>query len=395
MYSVENGKTAKLGAYVVGADSKLEKLGGAYVVNAEQKLEKLWSSNIGKFLFFNYKKAFLSSDGISYTENGAENPNSFHSVVYALGKFWACNVAFYKAYIYNSADGENWTLVATLNSNNYFNYGILRYQNGVFILMGEYISDTSYKNVAYSTDGITWTSAHITPTGTSFSYTSKPLDVRYGTVGGVSGWYVFLINATSSANYIILCRFNSISDMASGKLTFVAKYSDTASDEGKLVIRNNKAYMVYGYFAGVSAVNSTVTLLSFNGTSFTKINEKTSYCLGTVWSTDRYLLYRLLWQTDNSTTHLVCRYDFTTETFSEVNTLGFYQHTTKSGQQTGVYVGKRMYQLTHTSGNALKGAYSDNYGSSVTRFETGLSATSMYNILVYGDDGGGWHQEQY
>ena len=105
-------------AHVV-EDGKYVKLKKAFIVE-NGKYAKLWSSNIGKFLFSNNNKAFLSSDGISYTQNGEAPPQYFHSVVYALGKFWACSVATYKAYIYNSEDGENWTLVTTIDSNNYF-----------------------------------------------------------------------------------------------------------------------------------------------------------------------------------------------------------------------------------------------------------------------------------
>jgi hypothetical protein len=408
MYIGVDSKARKVKKMYVGVDGKARKVKKVYVGDANGKARLCWSGELGLYLFTMTGSSYTSSDGINYTKSTVEKPDWFHRVVYALGKFWALQPGYSNGKVYTSSDGVNWTLVSTIPDKTYFNSNTtFRYQNGVFIAIGIKQS-SSYNNMAVSTDGINWTCANFKCTNnSSFTYERSPLDIRYGTIGGVTGWYVCTAYA-SSPYYIEMSVFKTFDELKSGSATYLHRYYGTATNsDGRMVIRNNKAYIVYHYYTGnVGTSGSNTNLISYNGASYTDIKqESNSYALGTVWSTDQYIIFRNLWQTAYSTTHLLSRYNFATETYSTVNSIGFHQGKYAAHQGTGVFVNGRMYQAipqeegydTYTF--YLQGAYSDNYGASVTRFvidSTDFTAGgSAYSTLVYGGEGGGFHQEVY
>ena len=187
MYSVENGKTAKLGAYVVGADSKLEKLGGAYVVNAEQKLEKLWSSASPQFLITTPKGKILLSEDLANWEQISIGKSGSCKMVYGNGTYVIAFDPYTTAnttsdfIVATSKDGRTWTVrkIGTVVPLSVLQFNIF-FCNGQFI--ATYNSyESGYKYHVYtSSDGETWTkkgnSSIALPTLTA----SKSQNVVYG-----------------------------------------------------------------------------------------------------------------------------------------------------------------------------------------------------------------------
>lgn len=384
----------------IGVDNKARKIKKMWVGDSNGKARLCWSGSMGRFLNQVYmqrvtssssqyvKNSFISDDGLTWNLTSTERPHhSFKDIIYAKGKFWAIYPASYQVYIYSSPDGETWTLVKSFREDNSCWFDgrstIIRYENGVFIIHDNY--QNNYKYMCYSTDGVTWTGMQYNHQYSSYQMYA-PIDIRYGTVNGVSGWYIL---ASDASNVTVVYRFKTLNDLTSGNAEVLASVS-FRSNRGLLDIRNDTLYVLFSYNTGtIQSTAHTIYLYSYK-TSWTQIGKVTGNTLGSMWITDKTLAFRGIWWNDAQASWSVhfAKYIYSTGEF--VSGTGDWYGGTQETKNTA-FVDGRMWQV---SGNV--GRYSDDYGATVTRFTipTGTNETVNinYRMLVYGDEDYGYYR---
>jgi hypothetical protein len=264
MYDVESSKTEKLKkAYVVGADGKTEKLKKAYVVNAEQKLEKLWSGFTPMF-FSNYDNVlYASEDALNWNPIYTYNEGVTSS--YIMG-FLCVNEKYYmitrrtKTEVYSSEDCVNWTLLCnTLPWTDNYNF---KYINGKFLLI------LGKSTLYYSDDCITWVQGTVGSYHGSYEATTLIEEICYGTVNGVTGYYV-LKNLASNYGFILTryATFDALISNIAPTVLFQEKNSYT-DNYCTLILANNMAFVAHARYDGYTYLyvykSGRTTLVSYN-----------------------------------------------------------------------------------------------------------------------------------
>ena len=396
LYLGVSGKARKGKKAYIGVSGKARKIKKIYIGDANGKARLGWSG-MGKFLYqivFNVttstgtsfpKNSLLSDDGLTWSKSSGERPQNFQDIIFAKGKFWGVYCNYQTAIIYSSVDGHTWTLVKAVKSSSYFGYNsIIRYENGVFIVHGEYSSSSNF--MCYSTDGVNWTCVKYNGLHGSYTMSGAPLDIKYGTVNGVSGWYVL---ASDKSNVTMVYRFKTLSDLTSGTPEAFAR-TTVRSNRGILDLRNDTLYALFAYYTGTIENTSHTILLYSYKTSWTQLGRVTGQTIGSMWITDKTIAVRGVWWSDAQMSWSVhyAQYNYVTGTFTS-GTASWYGQTTRT--KITAFVDGRMWQITDG-----RGAYSDDYGTTVTRFtpttET-LSSASTYEMLVYGDENYGYYRE--
>lgn len=377
----------------IGVDNKARKIKKMWVGDSNGKARLCWSGSMGRFLNHSFvlpspnsgyvKKSFISDDGLTWNVTSAERPCNFNDIIYAKGKFWGVYVNYRTANIYSSTDGDTWTLVKSLSDSSFhFGYSsIIRYENGVFIVHGEHTDN--YKYMLYSTDGVTWDSVQYNHIYSSYKMSNCPIDIRYGTVNGISGWYML---TSDRSNVTVVYRFKTLNDLKSGNIEVVAHVS-IRSNRGLLDIRNDTLYILFSYYTGtIQNTSHTIYLYSYK-TSWTQIGIVTGNTLGSMWITDKTLAFRGIWWNDAQLAYSIhfAKYTYSTGEFVS-GTGNWYGGTTRT--KNTAFVDGRMWQITDD-----RGAYSDDYGATVTRFTTTTETISaLYEMLVYGDEDYGYYR---
>lgn len=228
-YAVVDGKTRKIKKKYAVVDGKTKKIKKEYVV-VGGKTRLCWSENGLKLVGFPvasggtaYAQLF-SEDGKEWVASTTNLTYQLSSVINVNGVLYGINEIYYAGsqyiwYLYKSMDGGiTWTQVTNMTGlgGGY----IIRYLNGYLIVIGSYNSagttTGAVKSVWHSNDmGATWISGvytlnTIAPTGGTEELEdfSKPLDFRYGTVGGKTGYYLLIENRNKYNSFVY--RFDSI-----------------------------------------------------------------------------------------------------------------------------------------------------------------------------------------
>lgn len=383
----------------IGVDNKARKIKKMWIGDSNGKARLCWSGS-GRFLNQVWTKAvtssssqyvknsFVSDDGLTWKLTSTERPFNFKDIIYAKGKFWAIYPNSNQVYIYSSPDGETWTLVKLFGEDNscYFDgrSAIIRYENGVFIIHDNYQNNSKY--MCYSTDGVTWTGMRYNHQYSSYQM-YRPIDIRYGTVNGVSGWYIL---ASDESNITVVYRFKTLNDLTSGNAEVLTAIF-LRSNRGLLDIRNDTLYVLFSYYTGViENANHTIYLYSYK-TSQTQIGKVTGNTLGSMWITDKTLAFRGIWWNDAQMAFSAHFAKYTYSTGEFVSGTSDWYGGSKIETKNTAFVDGRMWQVT---GNI--GRYSDDYGTTVTRFTipTGTNGTVdiNYRMLVYGDENYGYYR---
>ncbi len=132
-------------------------------------------------------KIAYSTDGITWTEvDSPFGSSTIYSVCYGDGKFVAGGASGKMAY---STDGVNWTAVTDSTFGNNTTIYSICYEKGKYVAVGGYrvssMTITTYHGkMAYSTDGVTWTSIDISAFGNYRIYSICYGNGKFVAVGG-------------------------------------------------------------------------------------------------------------------------------------------------------------------------------------------------------------------
>lgn len=326
MYNVNaSKKTEKLKkAYVVNADKKTEKLKKCYVVGADKKLVKLWSGFTPAFLAEVYNSLYYSEDAVNWSVKKTFT-HEILGMLYGNNKYYVAARYYQYVEFYTSEDGSTWTMLSRVD-NYAMEKGGFKYLNGKFFMY-----DNNYSSMYYSSDCITWTAFTINDgfyNNSSYSsYTfGSVFDMEYGTVDGVTAYYV--VRRVGSGNYsgCALCRYNTIDDLISGydyetdssKVLLLDAPSDISSftspkTDATLVINNNKIYVVFNYYC-TSLDRYRHRIFKYVSGSWSRVQYSNSYIVTNIWSTKDKLIYDRMYYSSGRTYVAKMAFNYSDET---------------------------------------------------------------------------------
>lgn len=168
----------------------------------------------GKFIATNGTKEFMySSDGVNWTSSSVSDGYELTYIAYGNGKFISVNQ---DGGIMYSANGISWTNSSTIPTIDGVDpsWKDVIYANGKFIAVGScYVSGIGWKQsaVAYSNDGVSWTSSKLFDTCSAYSIAygnDRYIFVGYGgaaySIDGIN-WTYFNPCAEYCAGYYWAC----------------------------------------------------------------------------------------------------------------------------------------------------------------------------------------------
>lgn len=361
--AAHKGKKAWLG--VSNAAHKVKK---AWIGDASGKARLFFSSGINaKILYYNSNTAqgrsYISDDGITGWKNSSSTYKfSFggEKIAYAFGKFWM--VGPYEngsMYIYYSTDGIVWTKTTQKSQSTK-----LYSANGVLF-------NSKDSTLYFTKDGSSWSYVQFSRASNWSSTVSinDVYDVKYGTLGGLTGYFAVLDTKYGASTVIRICYFSE-SNLTGGAYFSPTEIVSGISSINCFTLIGGNMY-AFSQESGQTAPNLKVWKIT-NGSSIQPtFNLITNASMSGFWSTDKYLI-----AVNNSK---VYKYKYGDALTSVTSTAASSWGSGFLGDQDMLFLDGMMFSYYGD-----KVAYSEDYGVSVT-------VATMTADVAMGSDGSSYY----